>query len=166
MSHNYKRAFAEGHQYNELVAKYLKRRGIDCFVPELKFAKDSTEWKNFTNNEKDIILSSGRIIEVKSSGQVFDWSPKSWPLNSVIVDTKSGYDAKVRRPIAYVYVSQETKAMLAIPTEKPNNWTVQRKFDKYRKIEDDFYFAPRTHLRPMENLVKYLMELENEENNN
>jgi hypothetical protein len=55
-----------------------------------------------------------------------------------------------------VFVSQKTKKMLAMSAEKPSAWSVERKFDKYRQKEDDFYFAPKSMLRPMDKLVEYL----------
>jgi len=157
MSHNYEEAYRQGHEYNELVAAYLKRNGIDCEVPELEIAERPEDWSKFTNNEKDIILGTGEVLEVKSINQNFTGDPSSWPMPRAIVDTYSGYHGKKTRPLAYVFVSQQTKQMLAISTEKPSkNWVVERKYDKYRNKEDDFYFAPKGELRPIDKLVNYL----------
>ena len=156
--HNYEKAFGEGHKYNELVADFLKSNDIDCTVPELEIATDPADWKKFTAAEKDIILSNGDVLEVKSSSQIFTEDPASWPMPRVIVDTYSGYNGKKKRPIAYIFISQKTKAMLAMSTEKPSRWVVERKYDRFRNKEDDFYFAPKTMLRPIGKLVSYLKD--------
>jgi hypothetical protein len=156
MSHDYFRAYREGHEYNGYVADYLRSKGIDCEVPDLEIEEDPTRWSKFTQNEKDIILANGDVIEVKSINQNFTDDPSSWPLERAIVDTYSGFNGKSKRPIAYVFVSQKTKKMLAMSAEKPSAWSVERKFDKYRQKEDDFYFAPKSMLRPMDKLVEYL----------
>jgi len=156
MSHDYFKAYREGHGYNYYVAGDLKSRGIECTVPDLEIEEDPTKWSRFTKNEKDIILSNGDILEVKSVRQEFGEDPESWPLERIIVDTYSGFNDKSKRPIAYVFVSQKTKKMLAMSTANPDLWSVERKFDKYRQKEDDFYFAPKRLLRPMDRLVEYL----------
>lgn len=159
MSHDYRKAYTEGHEYNEYVAEHLRSNGIECEVPELEIAENPADWSKFTHTEKDIILSSGEVLEVKSINQHFTGDPGSWPMPRAIVDTYSGYHGKRKRPLAYIFVSQQTREMLAISTEKPSkNWTVERKYDKYRQKEDDFYFAPKQELRPIDKLINYLKE--------
>jgi hypothetical protein len=158
MSHNYERAYIQGHQVNLRVGGRLKSEKINCVVPALEIAKSPEEWRRFTLTEKDIILEGGDILEVKEINQHFTEDPTSWPFYEVIVDTVSGYDAKPVKPIAYIFVSKKTGHMLTMATEKPRNWKVIRKYDQYRDIEDDFYFAPKSMLRPMSALIKYLKE--------
>jgi len=156
MSHDYYRAYREGHEYNGRVADYLRSKGIDCEVPELELEYDPAKWSRFTRNEKDIILANGDVIEVKSINQNFGDDPNSWPLERTIVDTYSGFYGKKKRPIAYVFVSRKTGRMLAMSAEKPSAWWVERKYDKFRQREDDFIIAPKSMLRPMNKLVEYL----------
>lgn len=156
MSHNYMKAFGEGQRVAEKVGLFLNHQGVDCKVTELSLAKDPSEWSDYTENDKDIILPNGDVIEVKEINQRFTGEPSSWPFREVIVDTYSGYEAKKVKPIAYIFVSKQTKALLSMPTEKPRGWKVVKKWDQYRRIHEDFYFAPTSMLRPIEALVEYL----------
>lgn len=156
MSHNYEQAYTRGHQINLRVGGRLKSEEINCTVPDLEIAKSPDEWRRFTLTEKDIILENGDILEVKEIAQHFTDDPTSWPFYKVIVDTVSGYDAKPTKPIAYIFVSKITGAMLSMATERPRDWEIVTKHDKYRDIDERFYFAPKSTLRPMSALIKYL----------
>jgi hypothetical protein len=156
MSHNYIRAFGEGQRVAQKVGLYLNHEGVDCTVTELSIASDPSEWSQYTENDKDIVLANGDVIEVKEINQHFTSDPSSWPFREVIVDTYSGYTAKKVKPIAYIFVSRKTKAMLSMATDKPRGWKVVKKWDKYRRINEDFYFAPTSMLRPIDKLVEHL----------
>lgn len=156
MGHNYEKAFLEGQAVNDRVGVRLQSEGIDCTVPEASLAKDSSEWASYTANDKDIILRDGDVLEVKEINQHFTDDPSSWPFAEVIVDTVSGYNKKSVKPLAYIFVSKKTGAMLTMPTDRPRNWRPLRKWDQYREIEDDFYFAPKSMLRTIGQLMAYL----------
>jgi len=147
-----------GHKFNEIVAMRLKEFGIMAEVPEFSFAKSQAEIRDYTLNDKDVIVGD-RVIEVKSRNLAFTDDPSTFPYDDLIVDTVSGYEAKEPKPIAYVMVSQKTGGMFIIPTAFSNAWRVERKYDRDRKHEDDFYLTSKGLGRPFSQLVSKLKEM-------
>lgn len=154
---DYHKAMKEGHAYNKIVAMRLQSEGIVAEVPEFSFAKTKEEIKDYTLNDKDIIVGED-VIEVKSRNLNFGDDPNSFPYDELIIDTVSGFEAKNPKPIAYVMVSQNTGGMFVFPTSFVNSWRIERKYDRYRKHEDDFYLAPKALGRPFSQLVDKLKE--------
>lgn len=162
MSYDYIKAFKKGHYYNCLVANYLNSRGIVCHAPDLKIAQNNEEIKEMTLTEKDVVLDLlDEVLEVKSATRVFSGDPLQFPNQYTIVDTVSGFRSKEKKPRAYVLVSQETKAMLAISPKSMDRWRVVHLYDKQQDLTDDFYQVKKEDLLPMETLVKFLLELQN-----
>jgi len=156
--HDYEAAFKQGHYYNELVGEYLAVHGIANTVPALEIAKDKADRARFTALEKDVVLMDGRVIEVKGVSPEFDWEPSSYTVrNTIIVDTESGYHGKVVKPIAYVFVSKVTEAMLVIDTKTFGQWEVKELPDRSRGIKRErFLIASTGLLRPMDKLIEHL----------
>ena len=146
-----------GHAFNKIVAMRLESEGISAEVPEFSFAQSKEEIKDYTLNDKDVIVGDN-VIEVKSRNLSFSDNPDSFPYDDLIIDTVSGYEAKDPKPIAYVMVSQVTGGMFIFPTAFSNSWRVERKYDRYRKHEDNFYLAPKTFARPFSQLINKLKE--------
>lgn len=156
MAHDYPLAFAQGHSKNYVVADLFKKNDIECEVPPFALAKTVAERREFSKKEKDVILSDGSVIEVKSIQQEFTWERKSFPLPRIIVDTYDGWCEKEKKPIAYVFISQVTGAMLCLNTADRSRWWTERKMDKYRGEYYNFYFAPADELRSMNALITFL----------
>ena len=156
--HDYEAAFTKGHYYNELVGEYLAVHGIANTVPALEIAKSKADRARFTTNEKDVVLADGRVIEVKSVSPAFDWEPESYTArDTIIVDTESGYQGKAVKPIAYVFVSQVTEAMLVISTKTEGQWHTIIAPDISRGIEAERFLVASTKLlRPMDDLTGFL----------
>ena len=156
--HDYEAAFKQGHYYNELVGEYLAVHGIANTVPALEIAKDKADRARFTALEKDVVLLDGRVIEVKGVSPDFDWEPSSYKArNTIIVDTESGYHGKVVKPIAYVFVSRVSEAMLVISTKTFGQWEVKELPDHSRRIDRErFLVASTSLLRPMDKLIEHL----------
>ena len=103
---DYHKAMTEGHSFNEMVADRLKIEGIGCTVPELELVSTKAEIKRMTENEKDIILDNGLVLEVKSRNLGFSEDPSLFWQKDIYVDTVSGYEAKITKPYAMRYVLQ------------------------------------------------------------
>lgn len=157
---DYISSMTKGHTYNEYVAQILVSEGISCQVPELEIAQSKSEILRFTLNEKDIILNNGQVLEVKSRNLAFTNDPSSFPFGTILVDTVSGYEAKEVKPMAYVFVSQKTKGIFALPTYTSGDWTIEKKFDNERKHYDSFYVASLDLCRPFATLVNHLRSLD------
>ena len=121
----------------------------------MPFSQSKEEIKDYTLNDKDIIVGD-EIIEVKSRNLFFTDNPSSFPYDELIVDTVSGYEAKEKKPLAYVMVSQKTGGMFIIPTAFSASWKIEKKYDRERKHEDFFYLVSKSFGRPFLQLVNKL----------
>jgi hypothetical protein len=76
----------------------------------------------------------------------------------VLVDTVYGFDQKIIKPFAYVYLSQITKGVFVIPVSTREFWTIATIYDSARQIEVECYFVTKRHCRPFLELVDVLLE--------
>ena len=161
---DYMASFHKGHKYNEYVAKVLQTFGVpNVSVPEMWDASNAQERLDKTLNEKDVLVD-GLILEVKSRNLSFR-SSYDFPYDQVMVDTVSGFDAKVVKPWAYVIVSQITEGMFVIPTATKQYWTIRSYHDVDRDIQDRFYMTSKRHCRPFVEMVDLLLERAHERTN-
>lgn len=161
MAYDYVKAFTEGHSYNKIVAKYLSDRGIPCTVPELQIAKTAEERRRLTLEEQDIVLSLvDHVLEVKNVSINFSWDPSEFPFPTTIVDTVSSYEDKKQKPVAYILRSKPTGAMLAVGPSSKSRWAKKNLYDKKQQLTDNFYIVQKKDLRSMDELVNYLVALQ------
>ena len=125
-------------------------------VPEFSIATTHEKIADKTKNEKDIVVDQ-IVLEVKSRAISFDGAD-DFPHALVLVDTVYGFDQKIIKPFAYVYVSQVTKETFAIPVATRQFWTIATIFDHKRQIEVECYFVTKRHCRPMLELIDILLE--------
>ena len=146
---------ASGHSWNQRVGDYLREQGIPCEVPDLQYATTEEEIARFSAEEKDIILWDGSVLEVKSQSREFTSEPSQYPWDDFIVDT-IGYHLKLVKPIAYVFVSQPTGAMLALNTNTEASWWEQTKTDGRDGIPSKSLISSKANLRTMAALIAHL----------
>ena len=158
MSFDYHAAMTEGHSYNEVVAQRLRGANIGCEVPELELVSTAAEIKRMTENEKDIILDNGLILEVKSRNLGFSENPALFWQKDIYVDTVSGYEAKKVKPYAYVMVSQKSGNMLVVHSNTKDKWFKKTVTDPYRKVTDVFYKIEKAHLTTWDSLIEDLKQ--------
>ena len=156
MTFDYHAAMTQGHSYNEMVAQRLQGEKIWCEVPELELVSTKEEIQRMTENEKDIILDNGLILEVKSRNLGFSEDPALFWQKDIYVDTVSGYEAKKVKPYAYVMVSQKSGNMLVVHSNTKDKWFKKTVTDPYRKVTDVFYKIERQHLTTWASLVEDL----------
>lgn len=156
VSFDYHAAMTEGHAYNEVVAQRLRAEGIECEVPELELVSTSKEIQRMTENEKDIILNNGLVLEVKSRNLGFSEDPSVFWQSNIYVDTVSGYEAKKVKPYAYIMVSQKSGNMLVVHSNTKEHWFKHTTQDPYRKITDTFYKVDKKHLTTWTSLINEL----------
>jgi len=156
MTFDYHAAMTQGHSYNEMVAQRLQGEKIGCEVPELELVSSAEEIQRMTENEKDIILDNGLILEVKSRNLGFSEDPALFWQKDIYVDTVSGYEAKKVKPYAYVMVSQKSGNMLVVHSNTKDKWFKKTVTDPYRKVTDVFYKIERQHLTTWASLVEDL----------
>lgn len=159
MSFDYHAAMTEGHSYNEVVAQRLRSEGINCEVPELELVSTSEEIRRMTENEKDIILDNGLVLEVKSRNIGFSEDPSLFWQKDIYVDTVSGYEAKKVKPYAYVMVSQKSGNMIVVHGDTKEHWFKKTVTDPYRKVTDVFYKIEKKHLNTWDSLIDRLKDI-------
>lgn len=147
-----------GQTWAEHVASELNNNKVHCKATPLEFATSEADRVRF-ENEQDIIFDmfSG-CLEVKSRNLSFTANPLSFPYETAYVDTVSGWNKKTPPPLAVIVVSQITQAKLVIPTTTKPYWRQRRSFDRVRQYSDTWYTVHRTHLRPFDALVQWLLE--------
>ena len=161
---DYYKAMREGHGYNLYVADLLQHFGVpQVDVPDFSIATTHDEIRDKTLHEKDVIVGD-LVLEVKSSSRSFT-NADDFPFNPVIIDTVSGFDSKIIKPFAYVMISQITQGIFVIPTSTKYDWTIEKYYDGYRKIEERFYLVKKRHCRPFIEMVDVLLERANERTN-
>jgi len=161
---DYYKAMREGHGYNLYVADLLQHFGVpQVDVPDFSIATTHDEIRDKTLNEKDVIVGD-LVLEVKSSSRSFT-NADDFPFKPVIIDTVSGFDSKIIKPFAYVMISQITQGIFVIPTSTKYDWTIEKYYDGYRKIEERFYLVKKRHCRPFIEMVDVLLERANERTN-
>ncbi len=146
----------DGHKYGQYVADKLELEGISCTVPELYLVKTMEEIPHMTETEKDIIIdATGDCLEVKSRNIEFT-SIEDFSWGNIIVDTVSGYKAKIQKPLAYVMVSQLTGCAFAVMSDTEQHWTTKRLNDKQRGHDDNFYVVTKEHFVSFDYLVDFI----------
>jgi len=147
--------FRSGHDANEFVGNFLREQGVPCEVPDMKLAKTEEEIAEFTQNEKDIILEDGLVIEVKSQSRVFSGKPTEYGWPTLIVDTLGFYQKK-QRPVAYVFLSKQTGEMLALNTNTHETWWRETITDRRDGIPSISLISDKRNLRTMDALIAHL----------
>jgi hypothetical protein len=149
---DYRTAFAEGEKYNRYVADLL----IEFGVPKVKIPEFDEAAENPTAFEKDVIVDD-LVIEVKSRNLFFTDS-YDFPYDRVLVDTKHGYESKVIKPWAYVFISQKTYKCFALFTATDCLWEIDGIYDSQRAVRYEAWMASRRLCRPFLELVDLCLE--------
>jgi hypothetical protein len=142
----------EGYAWQQLPALFFVLQGLPVRMPALtvrESIRDAGEWLS----SEDLIVND-HVLEVKSRNERFV-SPGTFPFDTVFVDTVTGFESKETKPLAYIMVSRKTGAMLWLYTDN-SLWSKLSRFDRVRKIQENFYAAPRELLRPLDSLIGLL----------
>lgn len=78
-----------GDRWAEFVAEQIQEVGKYAYATPTKIAESEADIKDFTENEKDILLSRDRTLEVKSRSFHFT-SVDDYPYETAFVDTVEG----------------------------------------------------------------------------
>lgn len=146
-----------GRAHEVIVGEALRAHKIRCtFDTDVEYIEDYDERKAKYFGSPDIILPNGDVIEVKSRNLAFEDDPDSFPYDTVFVETVSSWKAHDPTPLAVVNISQHTGEMLVIMGYDEPNWTIEKKYDRVRKIYDTWYMADRNYLETFDFLVGYI----------
>lgn len=141
--------------WQEEVASYLRRHGIECETP-----KNETLYPRGEQYDKirktfwDIKVFDGRFqIEVKAIGYKFT-TEKNFPFNPIMIETCEGFDGRPVKPVAYVNVCKETRCAIWIPLSSRSAWTKARRVDQERQIESEYYMCPLSYAKSIGDLAE------------
>lgn len=96
-------------------------------------------------------------VEIKERNLTFT-CPEDFPYDTVFVDDLRGLGREVIRPFAYVFLSRATGQWVWItPLDKDESWTEQVVRDTTRGHSMGMLCAPKSHLRPAQQLLDYLI---------
>ena len=105
---------------------------------------------------------NGFPIEVKSQKLDFT-NAKDFRSDLLKIDETYKWDKKDRKPIAFVFVSQETGAMLWLDTKETLElWGKAKVYDRQKKRDCVSYVLhnPKDHLKAMGILVAHILHLQ------
>jgi len=149
-----------GYGWQLLPYVYFKQHGFDVQMPKLD-VRDSIKTAGTYRDTLDLLVD-GHRIEVKSRAVRFT-NPADWPSNRLpaFVDTESKYDSHAEQPLAYIFVSQLTGAMVCTDGRScaKSRWSIVSKRDRVRNINENFYAVDRQYLRSLDTLVDLLREI-------
>lgn len=152
---------SNGHQWMLRVASHLRHCGV-LAVPGKYAVRDSVNDRHKFANEKDITFETmSGVIEVKSRRLAFGNKQNDYPKESAFVDTASGWTKKSPKPLAVVLISQITGKMLVIPTSTSDKWGTFTSVDKVRNIKETWLTIDKSLLKPMDELVSWLLLRQN-----
>ena len=149
-----------GHKWQRYVAGFFEAHGLDVEVTDYSWRGSRDEIKDYLHTWD--LKICGQRLEVKSRDMAFDTYWRTFPWERAFVDTVHKYEAHDVKPMAYIYVSQHTGAMLTTPGSTDARdawWETKEAFDNVRKITDTFYTVSREHLDPVTKLLARLKEL-------
>jgi len=146
-----------GYKWQRYIAGFFEAHGLPVDVPDYSWRGSTEEIKDYLHTW-DMKIYDQRI-EVKSRDITFDTYWRTFPWERAFVDTVHKYEAHEVKPMAYIYVSQHTGAMLTTPgsiAARDTWWEKKEAFDNVRKITDTFYTVGREHLDPITKLLDRL----------
>ena len=149
-----------GKEWEHKVAQALRDRGIDAVVVSEEATFDKPR-EHYTKNDVDILVNpdSDRptVIEVKSRRDTCTFTgPADFPFPTVFVDTLQGWQGKATKPDYYLFVSQNTGCILALPTTDRRRWKVKKIFDRGYGYPTKTIIAPAEELKSLDWLVERL----------
>lgn len=109
--------------------------------------------RDHTDSPDALVMMS---VEVKERTLEFT-SPEDFPYDDVIVDDLRGMGRETLRHFAYVYVSKPTGKWVWLTTlDRDESWREDKKFDRARGHDVPVLMAPKSHLRPADQLEQLL----------
>ena len=161
--------YCKGFKWQQYVADYFKSCGLESIVPNNRLGDvdpldySSEEFKKYRDehgydkdaylDEPDLIVE-GEILEIKSRNLDFS-CPSDYPYDTIMVESVSGWEGKIRKPSFYICVSQKTGRMIFTEGHDSLRWDRASFFDRVRRIKVYNYVSPLDMWGNIEDLVEY-----------
>jgi hypothetical protein len=148
----FRKQIKAGRKWEAYVAHKLIVSGLEVFVPRFEVRPHVSQRSDY-RDERDMIVE-GKEVEVKSTRFGFD-RPKDFPFDPCFVDTEEKIVAK-GPPFAFLIVSQETGAIMAVPGKTRDRWVEMSGFDHKRGINVKWLGCPIGLVRSFDEFVTFL----------
>jgi len=141
-----------GREREAYVAYRLIAEGLEVSVPRLR-VRPSFDERHAYRDTRDMLVE-GHEVEVKSTRFAFT-GPDDFPFDPCFVDTEEKILAK-GPPFAFLIVSQETGAIMAIPGKTSDRWILMEGRDHERGIGVRWLGCPLHRVKTFDEFVSFL----------
>lgn len=146
---------AKGHFWEQYAAAFLRQQGLRVVLGEQSFRETIVQASDYAQ-QIDLTVE-GVPVEVKSRAMDFYGTPSSYPYQTSLVDTASGWEKKDPKPEYLLLVSQTTGCFLWLDVVKSvHAWDSKSRLDRTRGLVDTFLEVSREWLRPIPELIQVL----------
>jgi len=149
---HFQRRIGTGREREAYVAYRLIAAGLEVSVPSLR-VRPSFDVRHAYRDTRDMMVE-GHEVEVKSTRFAFT-DPQNFRFNPCFVDTEEKILAK-GPPFAFLIVSQETGAIMAVPGKTHEKWVVMEGRDHERGIGVRWLGCPLHLVRTFDEFVQFL----------
>ena len=148
---------SSGHGWQALPYAYFRQHGLNVEMAPFGFRESIAQAGEYRDTVD--LRVNGVRVEVKSRPFAFT-SMSDWPDDRLppFVDTVAKYDDRAEKPLAYVFVSQQTGAMLCTDGRlcASRTWGRVERLDSVRGIPETFYTVKPSSMRTMDRLLEVL----------
>ena len=149
----FERELRAGFHWQTVVADHLRASGCVVVESVIDDAGGRVAGKSARFKDTADLLVDGLVVEVKSRRRRFT-GPHDFPFPTVIVDTCESWEAKTRKPVAYVFVSQFTQGLMWCAADTRPLWTRAEQYDTVRRMLCENFVVPVSACQPMATLLE------------
>lgn len=154
MPRSFRRSLTSGHKAEQAWVEKARLLGLSVAHGKKVVLTQHNKMKDHCGNPDAALLMT---VEIKERGLTFT-SPEDFPYDTVFVDDLRGLGKETLRPFAYVFVSRTTGHWVWVtPLDRDDSWTETVVMDTTRGHKMGMLVAPKSHLRPAEQLQQYLV---------
>jgi len=144
---DFKKRLIKSQETVVFMQKYFEKKKFNVEVPELVIAPESVgAFSEYADNGDMFIEKNGirEKVEIKQSSRTFDL--ESWPYESVIVNSITGYDSKDPKPDIHIILSKDRKYGYAVRKEVVEEHKyLKQVYDQYKQVPLWFYFVDKQY---------------------
>lgn len=154
MPRSFRKSLSSGHRAEQAWVEKTRLLGLSVAHGKKVVLTQHNKMKDHCGNPDAALLMT---VEIKERSLTFT-GPEDFPYDTVFVDDLRGLGKETLRPFAYVFVSRTTGHWVWVtPLDRDDSWTETVVMDTTRGHKMGMLVAPKSHLRPAEQLQQYLV---------
>jgi hypothetical protein len=154
MPRSFRNSLSNGHKAEQAWVDKARLLGLSVAHGKKVVIRRHNKLTDHCGNPDAALLMT---VEIKERSLTFT-SPDDFPYSTVFVDDLRGLGKETLRPFAYVFVSRTTGHWVWLtPLDRDESWQETIVKDSTRGHEMGMLVAPKSHLRPAEQLQQYLV---------